>query len=93
MHARACVRSVCICMYICAWKKGIMIIVVGYQTYQLRLYGWVIVEKKKKKRKKTVIYFLRFEVREKARESKQREREGAIDEASLLFSSLIIQYI
>ncbi len=44
MHTRARMRSVCICMYvyICASKKRIMIIVVRYQTYQSRLYGWVI---------------------------------------------------
>ncbi len=51
MHTRACIRSVYVCMYIDGSKRGIMIIVVGYQTYQLRLYGWVIVEKKKKKKK------------------------------------------
>ncbi len=77
-------RSVYIYMYICASKRGIMIIVVGYQTYQLRLYGWVRVEKKKKK-KKTVIYFLWLEVR------KRRERgggEGAM--MKHLFSSLLL---
>jgi len=66
-----------------------MIIVVGYQTYQLRLYGWVRVEKKKKK-KKTVIYFLWLEVRKR----RERGRRRSNDEASLLFSpSLIIQYV
>jgi hypothetical protein len=78
-------------VYACidASKRGIMIIVVGYQTYQLRLYGWVIVEKKKKK-KKTVIYFLWLEVREKKREKEQWMKHLFY---SLLFLSLIIQYV
>lgn len=32
-------------MHVCTSKRGIMIIVVDYRTYQLRLYGWVRVEK------------------------------------------------
>jgi hypothetical protein len=85
MYAYACAYmcSVCICMYICTSKRGIMIIVVGYQTCQLRLYRRVRVEKKKKKKRKTVLYFLWLEVRGKNRE---REREGAVDKH--LFSSI-----
>jgi hypothetical protein len=37
-------------------------------------------EEEEEEEKKTVIYFLRFEVREN-----ERERKGAMDEASLLF--------
>jgi len=85
MHTRACIRSVRICMYIDASKRGIMIIVIGYQTYQLRLYGWVIVEKKKKK---NCNIFLWLEAREKNREREKKQWMKHLF-SSLLFSSLL----
>ncbi len=81
-------RSAYICMYICASKRGIMIIVVGYQTYQLRLYGWVRVEKKKKKKNCNILFVV-------GSKKKKREREGGEGAmmkhlfSSPLFSSLL----
>ena len=80
-------RSVHICMYICASKRGIMIIVVGYQTYQLRLYGWVRVEKENKKKNCNILFVVgsKKKKREREREREAKEQWWSI---SSLFSSL-----
>lgn len=76
-------------MHVCTLKRGIMIIVVDYRTYQLRLYGWVRVEKEKKKKnkQKTAMYFLWLDVRKGIAQERERERRNQwIKHPSLIYS-------
>ncbi len=75
-HKRVCVRSVCIWMYICASKKGIMIIVISYQSLAASII-WMIKSRKEEKN-----YNIFFVVRRK------REERSDGWGTSLLFSLL-----